>query len=88
MLLCHRKGPLSFEDLRTVDGVVCETYLQACHKLGLLDNNQYYEENMAEATSLITNMETLRHYFCILLMNCEIPDPYHFFKSNLEGSFN
>ena len=38
-LLMVTKGPKSFDDLQTVDGVLCETFHDACQKLGLLEND-------------------------------------------------
>ena len=44
MLLHHKPGPTSFEDLRTIDGVLQSTFQAACLKLGLLeDDNEIYE---------------------------------------------
>ena len=44
MLLHHKAGATSFEDLRTIDGVIQPTFQAACLKLGLLeDDNEIYE---------------------------------------------
>ena len=39
MLLYHVKGPTCFEDLRTVNGQICETFQQACIQLGLFEDD-------------------------------------------------
>ena len=39
LLLMVVKGPISFEDLRTVDGETCETFCEACLKCGLLEDD-------------------------------------------------
>jgi hypothetical protein len=39
MLLTNVRGPQSFEDLRTVDGTVYDTFRQACVARGLLDDD-------------------------------------------------
>ncbi|XP_076920980.1 uncharacterized protein LOC143582259 [Bidens hawaiensis] len=39
ILLNKGKWPKCFEDIRTVDGVVCETFRDACYKRGLLDDD-------------------------------------------------
>ena len=43
MLLYHVRGPTSWEDLRTVNGVVCETFHEACIKLGLFEDDSEIE---------------------------------------------
>ncbi|OWZ06957.1 Helitron helicase [Phytophthora megakarya] len=37
ILLCYRRGPTSYENLRTVDGVVHETYKDTALAMGLLE---------------------------------------------------
>ena len=53
LLLYHVPGPTSFENLRTVkiDGqnIVCNTYQEACIKLGLTENDYEAEEAMEQA---------------------------------------
>ncbi|XP_076939897.1 uncharacterized protein LOC143608857 [Bidens hawaiensis] len=44
ILLNKVKGPECFEDIRTVDRVVCETFRDACYKRGLLDYDKEYIE--------------------------------------------
>lgn len=41
ILLHEVKGPTSFASLKTVNGEECETYREACQKLGLLENDQH-----------------------------------------------
>uniref|UniRef100_A0A182N6N5 ATP-dependent DNA helicase n=1 Tax=Anopheles dirus TaxID=7168 RepID=A0A182N6N5_9DIPT len=52
LLLCYRKGPTSFEDLRTVDGTVCVTYQQAATLAGLLQDDSEWDRTMQEASQL------------------------------------
>ncbi|XP_076916299.1 uncharacterized protein LOC143575953 [Bidens hawaiensis] len=52
ILLNKVRGPECFEDIRTVDGVVCETFQDACYKRGLLDNDNEYIEAIEEAIYL------------------------------------
>ncbi|GMF52163.1 unnamed protein product [Phytophthora fragariaefolia] len=40
LLLCYRKGPTSFENLRTVEGVVHPTFQAAAMHSGFLENDQ------------------------------------------------
>lgn len=43
LLFHHIKGPKSFQDLRTVDEVVKETYKQACIELGLTEEDHHWD---------------------------------------------
>ncbi|XP_076933119.1 uncharacterized protein LOC143598914 [Bidens hawaiensis] len=49
ILLNKVRGPECFEDIRTIDGVVCETFRDACYKRGLLDDDKEYIEAIEEA---------------------------------------
>ncbi|ETM37504.1 hypothetical protein L914_15948 [Phytophthora nicotianae] len=53
VLLCHRKGPTSFVDLRTVDGVVCGSYKDAAVRLGYLENDEEWRACMEEAATYV-----------------------------------
>lgn len=37
-----------FEDLRTSDGYICETHRKICQRLGLLENDNYWESAMSK----------------------------------------
>ncbi|XP_076884109.1 uncharacterized protein LOC143533132 [Bidens hawaiensis] len=50
ILLNKVRGPECFEDIRTVDGVVCETFQDSCYKRGLLDDDKEYIEATEEAS--------------------------------------
>ena len=39
ILLHEVRGPTSFKALKTVNGQVCQTYREACNKLGLLEDD-------------------------------------------------
>ncbi|XP_074327400.1 uncharacterized protein LOC141665319 [Apium graveolens] len=48
MLLLRKKGSRSFEDLKTVNGHIHETFKEACTALGLLQNDNQWHEVIAE----------------------------------------
>ncbi|GBP91732.1 hypothetical protein EVAR_92009_1 [Eumeta japonica] len=50
MLLHHVRGPTSFQYLKTVDGVLKETYQAACRARGLLENDDHWENTLREAS--------------------------------------
>jgi hypothetical protein len=66
VLLHHVTGASSFADIRTVDGVVCETFKDACVRRGLLQDDQEWDRCLAEA-ALTESPASLRSLFAIIL---------------------
>lgn len=52
MLLNHVRGPLSFEHLRTVDGITYQTFKDAATTLGLLENDGSLRQCLLEASTI------------------------------------
>ena len=67
------RGPKSFEDIRTVDGIIHGTFRETCLSLGLLEDDRHWDQTLeeAEACKLPNQMRCL---FAIMLMSCEISD--------------
>ncbi|XP_076954306.1 uncharacterized protein LOC143628662 [Bidens hawaiensis] len=80
MLLNHQTGCKSFADVRTVDGVINDTYRSACGKLGLLvDDNEWLlalDETKAWATP-----KELRALFAHILLHCEVANPLRLWEN-------
>ncbi|GFU66017.1 uncharacterized protein LOC104236095 [Trichonephila clavipes] len=51
LLLINIRGPISFQDLRTVNGQLCATYRQACQELNLLENDAHWDTALADASN-------------------------------------
>ncbi len=66
MLLHIIRGPKSFNDLKTVNGEICETFREACFQRGLLEDDIHWESTMKEATIASTPFQ-LRNLFAIML---------------------
>ncbi|GBN99112.1 hypothetical protein AVEN_228780-1 [Araneus ventricosus] len=49
LLLLRKLGAVSFNDLKTVDGIVCNTFQQACKIQGLLAGDQHWYDTLNEA---------------------------------------
>ncbi|XP_074314966.1 uncharacterized protein LOC141651143 [Silene latifolia] len=49
IVLNHVKGPKCFEDIKTVDEVVCPTFREACYKLGLIGDDREYFDAIKQA---------------------------------------
>ena len=84
LLLYHVKGPTSFEHLRTVkiDGqsIVCNTYQEACIKLGLTDNDKEAEESLEQAFLYTKADHMLKKFYVDLVVNQMPHDPWGLFK--------
>ncbi|XP_050535181.1 uncharacterized protein LOC126902195 isoform X3 [Daktulosphaira vitifoliae] len=84
-LLLYRRGPIGFEDLRTVDGTVYPTYAEAATALGILRDDRAWRACMREA-SVHDTPHQLRCLFVTILLHCSPNDPprlYDEFKDNL-----
>ena len=49
LLLHNVRGPTSFENLRTVDSIVYDSFKGACLAFGLLADDKQWEETLQEA---------------------------------------
>ena len=74
MLLHVVQGPTSFASLKTVGGVVCETYREACERRGMLENDSHWDMTIAEAV-ISQSPQRIRHLFAILLTTWAISNP-------------
>ena len=43
LLVTTVKGPVSFKDIITVNGVICHTYKKACAMLDLLEDDEHWD---------------------------------------------
>ncbi|XP_022014733.1 uncharacterized protein LOC110914235 [Helianthus annuus] len=74
ILLNHIKGPTCFEDIKTVDGQVFQTFKDACFARGLLDDDKEYVNAVKEASTWSTG-DFLRTFFVMLLLSNSISRP-------------
>ena len=79
ILLHHVRGPTCFEDLLTVDGVLMESFQEACQKLGLLEDDAELQHDMREACSIRFG-DQLIFFFGSLLEFCRPGDPFGLWK--------
>ncbi|XP_042941344.1 uncharacterized protein LOC122276004 [Carya illinoinensis] len=70
----HVRGPLSFEDLRTVDSVVVPTFREAATIHGLLQRDSSLQDCLHEA-SLYQMPSSLRRIFATILVYCNPTNP-------------
>ncbi|VVC35537.1 P-loop containing nucleoside triphosphate hydrolase,DNA helicase Pif1-like [Cinara cedri] len=69
LLLVNVTGPLSFQDIRKVNGQHYPTYKDACLALGLLEDDNQWECMLAEAALNCTAIQ-IRLLFAIVLTTC------------------
>ena len=74
ILLSVRQGPTSFEDLRTVEGVVHPTFRAACAAMGLLLEDREWATALEEA-AVFASGRRLRSLFTFILHYCTVGDP-------------
>ncbi|XP_075075875.1 uncharacterized protein LOC107797163 isoform X1 [Nicotiana tabacum] len=74
LLLMNVRGPKSYKNLRTVNGVTCNTFREAAEKRGLLLCVNNLIECMSEAVSY-QMPHSLRHLFVVLLVYCNPVNP-------------
>ena len=74
ILLHHVPGATCFADLRTVDGVVRQTYQEACQQRGLLQDDGEWEMALQEATFTRIPAQ-IRQLFATILLFCAPAEP-------------
>ncbi len=74
MLLYHRAGATCWTDLKTVNGVVLNTFKQTCHALGILQDDKEHELCLEESAAKDMPAQ-LRSLFSVILVYCDPADP-------------
>ncbi|XP_035843847.1 uncharacterized protein LOC110931184 [Helianthus annuus] len=74
ILLNKVRGPTSFDDIKTVNGKVYDTYRDACYALGLLDDDSEYVEAIKEA-NLTGSASYIRNLFSTMLLSGSLSRP-------------
>ncbi|KAL8108004.1 hypothetical protein AgCh_024432 [Apium graveolens] len=77
----RKKGSRSFEDLKTVNGHIHETFKEACAALGLLQNDNQWHEVIAK-NSYTSLPPQLRAMFVNILAYSPISDPLRLWEAN------
>ncbi|XP_044594830.1 uncharacterized protein LOC123272196 [Cotesia glomerata] len=80
----------SFEDLRTVNGIIYETYMSACLAAGLIEDDQEWRRTLHEAVTWMMPRQ-LRCLFARILIHCQPTDPeslWNEFKEAMSEDFN
>ncbi|CAF1955608.1 unnamed protein product [Rotaria magnacalcarata] len=89
LLLLHAPGGCSFEELKTVDNEICQTFMDAAKRRGLLCDDTEYERCIAEAV-IFQMPSQLRTLFYVILLHCNPSNPidlWNSFKTNMTEDF-
>lgn len=84
MLLHVVKGPTSFKTIKTIDGHECQTYREACFKLGMLEHDQHWHHTLTEASET-RHPHQIRTLFAIILTTCAPSDPIDLWEKHKEN---
>jgi hypothetical protein len=84
MLLNCVKGATSYEHLRTMDGRVHDTFKDACIAMGLLANDNEWDQALEEAGVWASGRQ-LRDMFASMLMFCEVTNPKQLWDAHWES---
>ncbi|XP_076030510.1 uncharacterized protein LOC143018816 [Oratosquilla oratoria] len=74
LLLTHKKGPKSYEDLRTVDGVMYETNREAVKALGLLTDEATWKDTIMEIINHTNDRRQLKETYASMLVFSDLED--------------
>ncbi|XP_074375138.1 uncharacterized protein LOC141716868 [Apium graveolens] len=84
LLLNIVAGAKSFEDIRTVNGIIYDTYKEACFQRGLLESDNEWNIALEEAATF-ANAAHLRDLFITLLIFCEVSNPAELWERHWEN---
>ncbi|XP_044597781.1 uncharacterized protein LOC123274285, partial [Cotesia glomerata] len=84
MLLHVIKGPTSFKAIKTIDGQECQTYREACFKLGMLEHDEHWNNTLTEASET-RHPHQIRALFAIILTTCVPSDPKYLWEKHKES---
>lgn len=80
----HSQGCTSYEDIRTVDGIILPTFKSACQALGFLDNDDEWIECINDAANWATGPH-LRELFTTIMCHCEVTSPKVLWESTWDA---
>jgi len=82
LLLLHRKGCTSFEDIRTINGVVYNTFRETVEAMHLLSSDAIWQNTLTEAATYQMPYQ-LRQLFATICLYCNPKNPSELFEKNI-----
>ncbi|KMQ86042.1 hypothetical protein RF55_15093 [Lasius niger] len=88
-LLLHVAGAKCFEDLRTVDGVLYETFMDAAIVKNLVEADDLWAKTLEEATGshMPAQLRQLFAYICIFGTSADVPTLWNRYKDSMIEDF-
>ena len=89
LLLKNRPGALSFDDLKTVDGILHDDFQSACAVLNLCEDDYQWIECLQESVT-IAHTKMIRRLFCNIALFCMPANPgsiYSQLKDEMSSDF-
>ncbi|XP_076059473.1 uncharacterized protein LOC143036104 [Oratosquilla oratoria] len=74
LLLTHVKGPTSYEDLRTFEGVIYPSYREAVKAMGLLNDEETWKKTILEIINHTNDRNQLRATYASMFAFSELED--------------
>ncbi|XP_071712508.1 uncharacterized protein [Rutidosis leptorrhynchoides] len=84
LLLNKVKGPQTYEEIRTVDGILHPTFKDACFASGLINDDREWTEAITEARLWACGAQ-LRDLFVTILLFCNVTKPLNLWEANWES---
>lgn len=81
MILMHNKGATSYKDLRTINGIMYNSFKEACAALGLLKDDSQWHVALSE-NGVHAMPRQLRQLFVFILANNQVADPLKLWKQH------
>ncbi|XP_049316944.1 uncharacterized protein LOC125779714 [Bactrocera dorsalis] len=78
-VLVNVSGPKSFQELRTLNGHLCEAYREACQLLHLLEDDAHWDSTLNDA-SILAHPQQIRMLFAVILSTCMPLNPLELWK--------
>ena len=80
MLLTVKKGPTSYDDLKTIEGFKHNSFQEACFTMGFLQDDKEFIEVIKEAYNWGSSV-FLRKLFVTMLLSVSMNRPYHVWRN-------
>ncbi|XP_071718807.1 uncharacterized protein [Rutidosis leptorrhynchoides] len=84
MLLNIVKGPRSFDEIRTVDGILHPTFKDACFAYGLVNDDREWTQAITEATLWASGVQQ-QELFVTILLFCNVSKPLQLWELNWQA---
>ncbi|KAG2217961.1 hypothetical protein INT45_001395, partial [Circinella minor] len=84
LFLLHIQGPISFEALRTKDGIIHSTFQEAAVAYGFLESDQEWNNCLTETSLIAPSAAAIRALFVYILINSLPAEPLTLWTNHRE----